>query len=105
MCATAKTQPNHNYINKQANLLKQNLPHNVGDIASISGQGTKVLHAVEQLLRLGIATSVCALQQEILHDTTKFPFPRLDLMQQNKESKYLFKKSTHQLLQKYLLAF
>ena len=26
-------------------------------------------------------------------------------MQQNKESKYLFKKSTHQLLQKYLLAF
>ena len=58
MCATAKTQPNHNYTNKQTNLLKQNLPHNVGDIAPTSGQGTKVLHAVEQLLRLGIATRV-----------------------------------------------
>ena len=41
------------------NLLKKNLPHSAGDIASISSQGTKILHAVEQLPRLGITTGVC----------------------------------------------
>ena len=40
------------------NLLKKNLPRSVGDITSTSGQGTKILHAVEQLLSLGIATGV-----------------------------------------------
>ena len=35
-----------------------NLPHNAGAVASISGQGTKILHAVEQLLRLGFVSGV-----------------------------------------------
>ena len=58
MCAAAKTQPSQNYINKQMNLLRKNLPHNVGHITSTSGRGTKIPHAVEQLLNLGIATGV-----------------------------------------------
>ena len=58
MCAAARTQHSQNYMNKQMNLLKKNLPHNAGDIASISGWGPKLLHAVKQLLSLGIVTGV-----------------------------------------------
>ena len=36
----------------------------MGDITSTSGQGTKILHAVEQLLSLGVATGVSVHCQE-----------------------------------------
>ena len=51
------------------NLLKNNLLHNVGDITSIAGQGTKILHAVEQVLSLGITTGVSVHCNERSHMT------------------------------------
>ena len=55
--------------NKQMNLLKKNLLHNVRDITSIAGQGTKILHAVEQVLSLGITTGVSVHCNERSHMT------------------------------------
>ena len=97
MCAAANTQPTQYYINKQTNkrmnLLKQSLPHNVRDIISISGQGTKILHAVEQLLSLGIATGVsvhCNTRSHVTLGCFNIPQIRPDGA---KERKYLFHKS------------
>ena len=53
----------------------KNPPFNAGDLDSISGQGTRIPHAAEQL-SLGAAIPesachnqrVCALQCKILHD-------------------------------------
>ena len=51
------------------NLLKNNLLHNVGGITLIAGQGTKILHAVEQVLSLGITTGVSVHCNERSHMT------------------------------------
>ena len=59
--------------------MAKNLPANAGEVGSIPGQGTKILHAKEQL-SLSVATtelfdwiekSVHALQRKILHATAE----------------------------------
>ena len=58
----------------------ESLPWNAGDVGSIPGQGTRVLHAMEQLGPCATTTEprhhnlrVCAPQQKIPHDTGRLP--------------------------------